>query len=69
MTFDVDIMYKAFYKMLFEREKLIDEDFIMGIFDGITKKLPPLQDYLNFMFENKQGSLLGSRKEEDKVLP
>ena len=41
----------------------------MGIFDGLTKKLPSLQEYLDFMFNNKQGSLVGSRKEEDKVLP
>ena len=59
----VDIMDKAFYKMLIGVEKLIDEDFIMGIFNGITKKMSPLQEYLNFMFKNKQGSLVGSRKE------
>ena len=39
----------------------------MGIFDGITKNLPPLKEYLDFMFENKQGSLVGSRKEEEKI--
>ena len=65
----VDIMDKAFHKVLIDWEKLIDKDFIMGIFDGITKKIPPLQEYLDFMFENKQGSLVGSCKEEDKVLP
>ena len=41
----------------------------MGIFDRITKKLPPLQEYLHFMFDNKQASLVGSRKGEDTVLP
>ena len=59
----VDIIYKAFYEVLIDGEKLIDEDFIMVIFDGITKKLSPLQEYLNFMFDNKQGILVGSRKE------
>ena len=53
--------------MLIDGEKLINENFMMGIFDGIMKKLPPLQKYLNFMFEKKQGSLVGSRKEEYKV--
>ena len=62
-------MYKVFYEVLIDGEKLIDEDFTMGIFDGITKKLPPLQEYLDFMFDNKQGSLVGSRKEKDNVLP
>ena len=56
-------MDKAFCELLIDGEKIIDEDFAMGIFDGITKKLLPLQEYLNFMFKNKQGSLVGSRKE------
>ena len=60
-------MDKAFYEVLIDGDKLIEEDFMMGIFDGIMKKLPPLQKYLNFMFEKKQGSLVGSRKEEYKV--
>ena len=62
-------MDQAFYEVSINGEKLIDEDFMMGIFDGITKKLPPLQEYLDFMFENKQGRLVGSRKEEEKVFP
>ena len=53
MAYVVDIMDKELYKVLIDMEKLIDEDFMMGIFDGITKKLPPLQDYLDFVFENK----------------
>ena len=65
----VDIMDKAFYEMLIDGEKLINKDFMMGIFDGITKKLLPLQEYLDFMFDNKQGRLEGSRKAEDKVFP
>ena len=59
----VDIMDKAFYKVLIDGEKLIGEDFMMGVFGGITKKLPPLQKYFDFMFNNKQGSLVESCKE------
>ena len=55
--------------MLIYGDKLIDKDFRIGIFDGIKKKMPPLQEYLNFMFKNKQGSLLITRKEDYKVLP
>ena len=58
----LDTMNKAFYEVLIDGEKLINEDFVMVIFYGITKKLPPLQEYIDFMFENKQGSLLGSHK-------
>ena len=39
----VDIMDKAFYNVLIEWEKIVDEDLMMGICDGITKKMPPLQ--------------------------
>ena len=65
MAYVVHIMEKAFYKVLIDREKLIDKYFMMGIFDGITKKLPSLQQYLYFVSRNKQGILVGSRKEEE----
>ena len=65
----VDIIDKELYEVLVGGEKIIDEDFMMGIFDGIAKKLPPLQEYLDFMFENKQGSLVASRKEKVKFSP
>ena len=42
----VDIIDKALYEELIDGEKLINENFMMVIFDGITKKLPPLQEYL-----------------------
>ena len=69
MAYIVDIMDKAFYEVLIDSEKLIDEDSMMGIFYGTTKNLPPLQEYLDFIFDNTQDSLVGSDKEEDKVLP
>ena len=65
----VDIIDKVFYEVLIVWEKLINEDFMIGIFDGITKKLPPLQEYLDFILYNKQGSLVGYCREEDKVFP
>ena len=62
MAYVLYILEQAFYKVLLDGEKLINKDFMIGIFDRITKKLPPLQEYLDFMFENKQGSLVGSSK-------
>ena len=62
----VDITDKALYEVFIDWDKLIDKDFMMGIFDGITKKLPPLQEYLDFMFESKQSSLVGPCKEEER---
>ena len=51
----VDIMNKSFYEVLIDRKKLINKDFMIVFLNGIAKKLPPLQEYLDFMFENKQG--------------
>ena len=69
MAYIVEIMDKAFYELLIDEEKLIDEDFMVGIFNEITKKLPPLQEFLGFMFENKQGRLMGSLKEVGNIFP
>ena len=44
MAYVVDMMDKEFYEVLIDGEKLINKDFMMGIFDWITKKLPPLQE-------------------------
>ena len=63
----VEIIDKALYEVLIDGEKLIDEDFMMDIFYGITKKLPPLQEHLDFMFSTKKFNLVGSRKEEGNV--
>ena len=38
----VDIIDRALYEIFIDGEKLIDEDFMMGLFDGITNKLPLL---------------------------
>ena len=62
-------MEKSFYEVLIGGEKLIDKDFMMDIFDGTMKKRSPLLKYLNFMFDNKQGSLVGSCKEEENSFP
>ena len=58
----VYIMDKVLYKVLIDGEKLIDKYFMMGIFYVITKKLPPLQKQLDFVFNNKQGILAEFRK-------
>ena len=59
----LDIMNKAFYEVLIDGEKLIDKDYMMGIFNVITKKLPQIQEYLNFMFEKKKASSWDPAKE------
>ena len=50
-------MEKEFHKVLIDREKLINDEFTMGILDGTTKKLPPLQEYIDFMLQKKTRKL------------
>ena len=52
----VYIMDKALYEVLIDGDKLINKDFMMGIFDGITKKLPSLQEYLNFIIDKNNAT-------------
>ena len=42
---------------------------MMNMFKPITDTVTPLDEYLTMMFEEKQGNVLSSRLEEDKVLP
>ena len=65
----VDIMDKAFFKVVNDGSKLLDEDFMMEMFKKLTKKLPPLREYLDFMFNEKRSGLVGSCTKEDRILP
>ena len=52
----VDITDKALYEFFTDGEKIIKKYFMISIFDTITKKLPQIQEYLDFMTENKQAA-------------
>ena len=49
----VDIMDKVFAKVVRNRKKLLNEDFMMGMFKQLRKKLPSFDDYSTYMFEKK----------------
>ena len=65
----LDLIDSALGKVMEDGTKLLDEDFMMGMLTPICNKVPPLQDYLDYMFERKTSYVIGSRKEEDQVLP
>jgi hypothetical protein len=64
-----DMLEKAMEVVVSDGSKFLDEDFIMNIFQDITKQVDPFKDYLAFIFEEKQSYPVGSRSEEDAVLP
>lgn len=45
---------------------MIQEDFIMGIFQDLRNELPPFDNYLTFIFEEKQTKMIG---QNTKTLP
>jgi len=63
----VDLMDEACGKIVDDPDKLLDDVFMMNVFSPIATRLPPLQEYIEYMFEEKMSNAVGSREEEDKV--
>ena len=47
----------------------MDDNFMFGIFNNISKKVKPFEEYMEYMFEHKKSSPIGSFKNEEKVTP
>ena len=69
MAWTVDLLDAAFKKIIKKPELFLDDDFMMNIFKPIADKIPPFQDYLEHMFENKTSNPIGCWEEADKVIP
>ena len=65
----VDLMEEAFEKIANDGELILDEEFMMNIFEPIVDQVEPFAEYLEFIFENKEGNALGSRDKADKWFP
>ena len=65
----VDLMEEAFEKIANDGEMMLDKEFMMNIFEPIVDQVEPFAEYLEFIFENKEGQALGSRDKADKWLP
>jgi hypothetical protein len=48
---------------------MLDNEFMMNIFEPIVDQAEPFSEYLEFIFENKEGHALGSRKTAELWLP
>ncbi len=62
-------MEEAFEKIADDGEVMLDEEFMMNIFEPIVDQVEQFTEYLEFIFENKEGHVLGSRDKADKWLP
>ena len=65
----VDIMDKAFGIIVHDGSKIMNEQFMMSMFKKLTRKIPPFEQYLDYMFNEKQSNLVGPCTTEERVLP
>ena len=69
MTKAVELMEKSFAEITKDRNLMLDDDFMMNIFEPLARKINPFKEYLTYMFEEQQSFPVGSQAEEDKVYP
>jgi hypothetical protein len=64
----ITLLHDAFVEVQRDGSLMLDEGFIMNIFSSLYDELPPLKQYLDYHLEEKEGNVIGSRKEDDHVL-
>jgi hypothetical protein len=64
----ITLLHNAFVEVQHDGSLMLDEGFIMNIFSSLYNELPPLKQYLDYHLEEKEGNVIGSRKEDDRVL-
>ena len=65
----VGLMDKDFSEITKDGNLMLDDDFMMNIFESLVKKIKPFKEYLTCMFEERQSCKFGSQIEVDKVYP
>ena len=66
----VDLLEKAMLQVVDNSELFLDEEFMMSMFSEITDDIDPFQQYMEYMFEEKQSNPVGgSRAADTKTLP
>ncbi len=58
----------AFAEVQGDGALLLEKNFIMNIFSPLYKEIPPLKEYLDIHFKEKEGDVIGSLKEHERVL-
>ena len=63
----VDLLECAMESIEQNQSLVLDQNFMMNIFKDLKEELPPLSDYLKFLYKEKKSSLFGNQK--SKVIP
>jgi hypothetical protein len=64
----ITLLHDAFVEVQGDGALLLEENFIMTIFSPLYEEIPPLKEYLDYHFEEKEGNVIGSHKEDEHVL-
>ena len=64
----LDLLEDAFEKIRDNGELLLDEEFMMNIFNDLSEQIKPFNDYLEYIFNEKKGAAVGRRKKPDDGL-
>ncbi len=69
MGHTVDLMESAFENIVLDGSMLLDKEFMMDDVKPIVTKVDAFSGYLQYIFEQKESFIVGSRKSKDKWLP
>ena len=64
MSVICDMVYIAFKSIAADGEKMLDEDFMMNLFSPLYTKLPELQQFLKWYFEEKESYPVGMKSDK-----
>ena len=69
MGWTVNLMEEAFEKIANDGEMMLDEEFMMHIFEPIVNQVEPFAQYLEYAFEKKEAHELCTQNKHDRWLP
>ena len=69
MSLTIDLMDDVWLEIANDGSKLFDDDFMFGIFKPIIETIPPFEQYMKYMFEERTSYVIGGRTDDTKVLP
>jgi hypothetical protein len=64
----ITLLHDAFVEVQGDGALLLEKNFIMKIFSPLYQEIPPLKEYLDYHFEEKEGNVIGSHKMHKRVL-
>ena len=50
----VDLIYDKYHEILEKPELIIDEKFMMGMFDTLGKDIPEYNDYKKYLYKERK---------------